>query len=92
MLCFSEEISKWLYERSPVDIIYLDFQKAFDKVPNKRLLLILKARGIRMEQWLTDRRQRVVVDGKFQTVLFQTVLVIIHLYKAIVRLHLEYCV
>ena len=98
MLRLSEEIIKWLDERSPVDIIYLDFQKAFDKVPNKKLLLILKAHGIGdgtidwMEQWLTDRRQRVVVDGKFQIVLFQTVLVIIHMYKAIVRLHLEYCI
>ena len=58
---------------SPVDIIYpryLDFQKAFDKVPHQRLLFKLKALGIRdsiidwIEQWLTDRRQRVVVDGE----------------------------
>ena len=33
MLCFLEEITKWIDEGSPVDIIYLDFQKAFDKVP-----------------------------------------------------------
>ena len=32
VLCFFEEITKWVDERSPVDIIYLDFQKAFDKV------------------------------------------------------------
>ena len=55
---------------SPVDIIYLDFQKAFDKVSHQRLLLKLKAHGIGdsiidwIEQWLTDRRQRVVVDGE----------------------------
>ena len=43
---------------------------AFDKVPHQRLLLKLKAHGIGdsitdlIEQWLTDRRQRVVVDGE----------------------------
>ena len=29
-----------------VDLVYLDFQKAFDKVPHERLLLKLKAYGI----------------------------------------------
>ena len=64
MLCFLEEITKWIDVGSPVDIIYLDFQKAFDKVPHQRLLLKLKAHGIGdsitdwIEQWLTDRRQR----------------------------------
>ena len=52
-------------ERSPVDIIYLDFQKSFDKVPNQRLILKLKSHGVGnsiinwIEQWLTNRRQRV---------------------------------
>ena len=70
MLCFLEEITKWIDVGSPVDIIYLDFQKAFDKVPHQILLLKLKAHGIGdsitdwIEQWLTDRRQRVVVDGE----------------------------
>ena len=70
ILCFLEEITKWIDMGSPVDIIYLDFQKAFDKVPHQRLLLKLKAHGIGdsitdwIEQWLTDRRQRVVVDGE----------------------------
>ena len=70
MLCFLEEITKWIDVGSPVDIIYLDFQKAFDKVPHQRLLLKLKVHGIGdsitdwIEQWLTDRRQRVVVDGE----------------------------
>ena len=59
MLCFLEEITKWIDVGSPVDIIYLDFQKAFDKVPHQRLLLKLKAHGIGdsitdwIEQWLT---------------------------------------
>ena len=70
MLCFLEEIIKWIDVGSPVDIIYLDFQKAFDKVPHQRLLLKLKAHGIGdsitdwIEQWLTDRRKCVVVDGE----------------------------
>ena len=63
MLWFLEEIIKWIDEGSPVDIIYLDFQKGFDKVPHQRLLLILKAHGIRygiidwIGQWLAERRQ-----------------------------------
>ena len=36
----------WIDEGSPVDIIYLDFQKAFEKVPHQRLLLKLKVHGI----------------------------------------------
>ena len=70
MLCFLEEITKWIHEGSPVNIIYLDFPKAFDKVPHQRLKLKLKSHGIGdgiidwIEQWLTDRRQRVVVDGE----------------------------
>ena len=65
MLCFLEDVTKWLDEGSPVDIIYLDFKKAFDKVPHQRLLLKLKAHGIGngiinwIEKWLIDRRQRV---------------------------------
>ena len=43
---FMEEITKWIDEGSPVNIIYLDFQKAFDKVPQQRLLK-LKAHIIR---------------------------------------------
>ena len=67
---FFKEITKWVDEGSPVDVIYLDFQKAFDKVPHQRLILKLKSHGMGnsiinwIEQWLTDRRQRVVVDGE----------------------------
>ena len=52
-----------------LDIIFLDFQKAFDKVPHKKLLLKMEALGITgkifnwIEDWLTNRRQRVVVNG-----------------------------
>ncbi len=43
LLCFFvEEITKWVDDGSPVDVIYLDFQKAFDKVPHQRLILKVK--------------------------------------------------
>ena len=70
LLCFLEEITKWVDDGSPVDVIYLDFQKAFDKVPHQRLILKLKSHGMGnsvvnwIEQRLTDRRQRVVVEGE----------------------------
>ena len=32
LLCFFEEITKWVDDGSPVDVVYLDFQKAFDKI------------------------------------------------------------
>ena len=49
---------------------YLDFAKAFDKVPHEILLVKLKALGVNdqvsswIEAWLRDRRQRVVVSGE----------------------------
>ena len=70
MLCFLEEITKWIDEGSPVDIIYLDVLKAFDKVPHQRLLLKLKAHGFGdgiidwIKKWLAYRRHHVVVDGE----------------------------
>ena len=69
VMFFVEETTKWVDEGSPVDVIYLDFQNPFDKVPHQKLILKLKSHGMGssiinwIEQWLTDRRQRVVVDG-----------------------------
>ena len=68
-LMFLEEITKWVDDESPVDVVYLDSLKVFDKVPHQKLLLILKTRFIGndvinwIEKWLTHRRQRVIVDG-----------------------------
>ena len=52
-----------------VDAIYLDFSKAFDKVPHRLLLTKLETLGITgsllswFESYLTDRQQRVVING-----------------------------
>ena len=53
----------------PVDLIYLDFSKAFDKVPHRRLLEKCKAKGIEgevldwLEDWLVKRTQKVWVNN-----------------------------
>ena len=67
---FFEEITKWVDEGSSVYIIYLDFQKAFDKVPHQKLILKIKSHGMGnsiinwIDQWLIDRIQMVFVDGE----------------------------
>jgi len=56
-------------EGKAVDIVCLDFSKAFDTVPHSILLEKLVAHGLDrcslhwMENWLNGRVQRVVVNG-----------------------------
>jgi hypothetical protein len=70
LLDFFEEIYDCLDKGNSVDILYLDFAKAFDKVPHKRLTKKLYASGIRgcilqwITNWLTDRRQMVQIGNK----------------------------
>jgi len=53
-----------------VNVIYLDFAKAFDKVSHRKLAQVLKAHGIRGKilqwiiSWLTDRSQRVIYNSR----------------------------
>ena len=62
---WSEALSHGL----PVDIIYLDYEKAFDKVPHERLLSQLYRFGIRgnlllwIKDYLHERTQKVRVNG-----------------------------
>ena len=55
--------------KQDVDVIYLDFQKAFDKVDHGILLCKLKSLGITgkvakwIEAFLEDRKQKVIVRG-----------------------------
>ena len=71
LLVFMEEITNYLDSGFPVDVIYLDFQKAFDKVPHKRLILKLQAHRFGgnvlqwIENWLYGRQQRVVLNGQY---------------------------
>ena len=64
-----ESIQRYLNRNKQVDVLVLDFSKAFDTVAHQRLLLKLDHYGIRdktlgwIRTWLTNRKQRVVVDG-----------------------------
>ena len=70
LLEFLEVITKLVDEGHDVDIVFLDFSKAFDKVPHARLLSKVRAHGIVdavadwIEEWLRGRKQRVVLNGK----------------------------
>ena len=67
----SEKIAESLDSGIPIDIIFLDFKKAFDTVPHERLMIKLKAHGVDgnilrwIRSWLKSRRQRVVLNGEF---------------------------
>ena len=70
LLSFFEAATTAVDAGQPVDVVYLDFAKAFDKVPVKRLMKKVKAHGIGghlyrwIEAWLSNRRQRVVLNGQ----------------------------
>ena len=66
-----DDIAKQLNDGKLVDMAILDFTKAFDKVPHRRLIHKLRYYGMSgqiatwIQNFLTGRSQRVVVDGKF---------------------------
>lgn len=67
-----ESLNMWIEMQEhnvPVDVIYLDYSKAFDTVPHRRLVKKLESVGINgsllnwIENFLNGRKQRVVVNG-----------------------------
>lgn len=70
LLEYLEILTKLVDEGHNVDVVYLDFAKAFDKVPHQRLLRKMEAHGITgeilhwVEDWLSGRQQRVVLNGR----------------------------
>ena len=63
-------VTRAVDEGDSEDIFYLDFAKAFDKVPRHRLIRKLAAKGVDgkivnwIENWLTGRTQRVCIQGE----------------------------
>lgn len=67
-----EVLDDWtekLDHHNAIDAIYLDFQKAFDTVPHKRLIHKLRGYGITgnllgwIKNFLNERKQKVVLNG-----------------------------
>ena len=69
LLEFLEKITEAADRGVPTDVVYLDFAKAFDKVPTERLMKKVAAHGIIgkvgawIRAWLKNRRQLVSVNG-----------------------------
>ena len=73
LLSIVEEIQSAMNHHLSVDLIFIDFRKAFDTVPHQRLLTKLHHYGIQgnvhnwISSWLTKRTQRVVIKGHSST-------------------------
>ena len=73
LLTFLHDLGASLDAGNEIDVIYLDFSKAFDSVPHGKLLHKLSLFGIQgpLRAWFTDylnsRSQRVVIDGTFSS-------------------------
>lgn len=64
-----QDLAKGLDDGEQLDVILLDFAKAFDKVNHRRLLMKLYHYGVKgntlewIRSFLSDRKQQVVLDG-----------------------------
>ncbi|KAK4826121.1 LOW QUALITY PROTEIN: hypothetical protein QYF61_005273 [Mycteria americana] len=69
LISFYDKVTHLVDEGKAVDVVYLDFSKAFDTVSHSILLEKLAARGLDgctlrwVKIWLDGRAQRVVVNG-----------------------------
>jgi len=69
LISFYDEMTGWVDEGRAVDVVYLDFSKAFNTVSHNILLGKLRKCGLdewsvkRIENWLNGRTQRVVTSG-----------------------------
>ena len=73
LILTAHDLAKGLEEKSQIDVILLDFSKAFDKVPHERMIRKLDYYGVRgtTQRWIASflhyRQQKVVLDGEFST-------------------------
>ena len=68
-----QTIASKLQRKGQVDVILLDFAKAFDKVPHQRLIYKLQYYGVRgntlgwIKSFLSNRKQQVLLEGEKST-------------------------
>ncbi|KAK4831851.1 hypothetical protein QYF61_019679 [Mycteria americana] len=73
LISFYDKVTRLVDEGKAVDVVYLDFSKAFDTVSHSILLEKLAARGLDgctlrwVKNWLDGRAQRVVVNGVYSS-------------------------
>ncbi|KAK4806238.1 LOW QUALITY PROTEIN: hypothetical protein QYF61_013382 [Mycteria americana] len=73
LMSFYDKVTRQVDEGKAVDVVYLDFSKAFDRVSHCILLEKLAAHGLDgyalrwVKNWLDGRAQRVVVNGVYSS-------------------------
>ena len=73
LLTCMEMWTQMIEEGLPIDIIYTDFAKAFDRVPHQRLLIKMKMLGIEghtlnwIKAFLSGRKQCVRIDDEYSS-------------------------
>jgi len=69
LIAFYNGMTGWVDEGRAVDVVCLDFSKAFDTISHNMLLGKLRKCGLdewavrRIETWLNGKTQRVVISG-----------------------------
>jgi len=69
LISFNDGMTSWVDEGGNVEVVYLDFSKAFDTVSHSILSAKLRRYGLdewtvrSTENWLNGRAQRVVISG-----------------------------
>ncbi|KAK4823485.1 LOW QUALITY PROTEIN: hypothetical protein QYF61_002549 [Mycteria americana] len=73
LISFYDKVTRLVDEGKAMDVVYLDFSKAFDTVSHSILLEKLAAHGLDgwtlrwVKNWLDGRAQRVVVNGVYSS-------------------------
>ncbi|KAK4811175.1 hypothetical protein QYF61_019806 [Mycteria americana] len=73
LISFYDKVTRLVDEGKAVDVVYLDFSKAFDTISHSILLENLAAHGLDrctllwVKNWLAGWAQRVVVNGVYST-------------------------